>query len=145
MTAVYDVSHVAIYWKEQGMRSKLAILLAVGALMLVMTAATAYAENLLCQVGIACNGTPKGDVLTGTSQSDQIKGLGGRDRINDSSGNDIDTIAGGAENDTIDVREGNSSINNRDLVDCGKGARDRVFFDTGDNGDKVARCEIKNP
>jgi hypothetical protein len=136
MTAVYDVSHVAIYWKEQGMKSKLAILLAVGALMLVMTAATAYADNLLCQVGIACNGTPKGDVLTGTSQSDQIKGLGGRDRINDSSGNDIDTI---------DVREGNSSINNRDLVDCGKGTRDRVFFDTGDNGDKVARCEIKNP
>lgn len=136
MTAVYDVSHVAIYWKEQGMRSKLAILLAVGALMLVMTAAMAYADNLLCQVGIACNGTPKGDVLTGTSQSDQIKGLGGRDRINDSSGNDIDTI---------DVREGNSSINNRDLVDCGKGTRDRVFFDTGDNGDKVARCEIKNP
>ena len=71
--------------------------------------------------------------------------MGGKDRINDSSGNDIDTIAGGAKNDTIDVREGNSSVNNRDLVDCGKGTRDRVFFDTGDNGDKVVRCEIKNP
>jgi hypothetical protein len=43
---------------------------------------------------------------------------------------------------TIDVREGNSSVNNRDLVDCGKGTRDRIFFDTGD---KVVRCEIKNP
>ena len=128
--AGYDVSHVAIYWNEQGMRSKLAILLALGALMLVMTAATAYADNLLCQVGIACNRYPE-ERRT--------------DWINDNSGNDIDTIAGGAKNDTIDVREGNSSINNRDLVDCGKGTRDRVFFDTGDNGDKIARCEIKNP
>ena len=127
------------------MRSKLAILLAVGALMVVMTAGAAWGANLACQIGIACDGTPKGDVMTGTSQSDQIKGFGGRDRINDSSGHDIDTIAGDGKNDTIDVREGNSSVNNRDLVDCGKGTRDRVFFDTGNNGDKVVRCEIKNP
>ena len=83
--AVYPVSHVAIYWKEQGMRSKLAILLALGALMLVMTAATAYADNLLCQVGIACNRYPE-ERRT--------------DWINDNSGNDIDTIAGGGKNDT---------------------------------------------
>jgi Ca2+-binding RTX toxin-like protein len=127
------------------MRSKLAILLAVGALMLALTAGAAWGANLACQIGIACNGTAKSDVMTGTNQSDQIKGFGGKDRINDSSGNDIDTIAGGAKNDTIDVREGNSSVNNRDLVDFGKGTRDRVFFDTGDNGDKVVRCEIKNP
>lgn len=127
------------------MKGKLAILLTVGALMLALTAGAAFADNLLCQVGIACNGTEKSDVITGTNQADQIKGFGGKDRINDNVGNDIDTIAGGAKNDTIDVQEGNSSVNNRDLVDCGKGTRDRVFFDTGDNGDRIARCEIRNP
>ena len=127
------------------MKSKLIILLAAGALMLVMGATTAFADNLLCQVGIACNGSPRSDVLTGTTSNDQIKGFGGKDRINDNQGADRDTIAGGAKNDTIDVQENNSSTNNRDIVDCGKGEKDRVFYDTGSNGDRIARCEIKNP
>ena len=127
------------------MKSKLIILLTLGALLLALAGGTALADNLLCQVGIPCNGTPVSDVLTGTPGDDQIKGFGGKDRINDSGGMDKDTIAGGAGNDTIDVREGNTSVNNRDLVDCGKGDRDRVFYDKGDNGDKVVRCEIKNP
>lgn len=112
--------------------------------MLAMAATAAFADNLLCQVGIACTSTPTSDLITGTTSNDQgLRGQG--DRINDNLGHDIDTIAGGAKNDTIDVHEGNSSTNNRDLVDCGKGKRDRVFFDTGDNGDRVVRCEIKNP
>jgi hypothetical protein len=86
--AVYHAKRVAIYRKQQGMRSKLTILLAVGALMLVMTAGSAWGANFACQICVACNGTPQGDVITGTSQSDQIKGFGGRDRINDSSGHD---------------------------------------------------------
>src|SRR5215217_5429624 len=76
--AVYHVRHVAIYRKEQCMRSKLAILLAVGALMLALTAGAAWGANLACQIGIACNGTAKSDVMTGTNQSDQIKGFGGQ-------------------------------------------------------------------
>jgi len=144
-TAIYHVRHVLIVRKELSMRSKLAILLAAGALMLVLVAGAAWGANIACQVGVACDGTQKGDVITGTDEADQIRGFGGRDRINDSGGQDIDTIASGPKDDTIDVREGNSSVNNRDLVDCGKGKRDRVFFDTGSNGDKVARCEIKNP
>ena len=127
------------------MKRKLIILLAAGALMLTMAATAAFAANLLCQVGIACNGTQTSDLITGTTSNDQIKGFGGKDRINDNLGHDIDTIAGGAENDTIDVQEGNTSVNNRDLVDCGKGKKDRVFYDTGSNGDRVVRCEIKNP
>jgi hypothetical protein len=126
-------------------KRKLIILLAAGALMLMMAATAAFADNLLCQVGIACNGTPTSDLMTGTTSDDQIKGFGGKDRINDNGGMDIDTIAGGGENDTIDVQENNSGSNNRDLVDCGKGEKDRVFFDTGVNGDRVVRCEIKNP
>ena len=92
-----------------------------------------------------CKGTSSGDVMTATDANDSIAGLAGRDRINDSAKQDIDTINGGPDDDTIDVREGNTGLNNRDLVDCGKGRRDRVFFDEGDDGDKVVRCEIKNP
>ena len=36
------------------MKGKLTVLLSVGALMLVMSATAAFADNLLCQVGIAC-------------------------------------------------------------------------------------------
>jgi Ca2+-binding RTX toxin-like protein len=92
-----------------------------------------------------CLGTPDGDIMTGTAANDSIAGLRGRDRINDAAKQDIDTISGGADNDTINVREGNTGLNNRDLVDCGAGEEDRVFFDAGDKGDKVVRCEIKNP
>jgi hypothetical protein len=136
---------LTVHRKERAMKGKLTILFAVGALMLAMTATAAYADNLLCQVGIACNGTAVGDVITGTTSDDQIKSFGGRDRINDNVGNDVDTINGGRANDTIDVQEGNSSQNNRDLVDCGAGEQDQVFFDTGKNGDRIARCEILNP
>jgi len=92
-----------------------------------------------------CMGTAESDVMIGASANDAIAGLDGRDKINDSAKQDIDTISGNGGNDTIDVREGSGGLNNRDLVDCGRGGRDRVFFDTGSSGDKVVRCEIKNP
>jgi Ca2+-binding RTX toxin-like protein len=85
------------------------------------------------------------NILDGTSANDSIAGLAGGDSINDAAKQDIDTVNGGADNDTIDVREGNVGLNNRDLVDCGRGERDRVFFDEGEGGDKVVRCELKNP
>ena len=92
-----------------------------------------------------CMGTAEDDVMIGTSANDAIAGLDGRDKINDSAKQDIDTISGNGGNDTIDVREGSGGLNNRDLVDCGRGGRDRVFFDTECSGDKIVRCEIKNP
>jgi hypothetical protein len=127
------------------MKGKLVVLLSAGALMLVLTAGVAVAATIIDCPNILdtqnCMGTPKGDVMTGTDEDDVIRGRGGRDRINDAAKQDVDTIAGNGGNDTIDVREGNGGLNNRDLVDCGTG-RDRVFFD---DGDKVVRCEIKNP
>jgi Ca2+-binding RTX toxin-like protein len=143
--AVYHVRHEAIYRKQQGMRSKFAILLAVGALLLVLGAGVALADSIACQAGIACDGTSVADRMTGTNANDLISGFGGKDKIQDTAKQDVDTIAGGGQNDTISVREGNGGLNNRDFVDCGKGDRDRVFYDTGDVGDKIARCEIKNP
>jgi len=57
----------------------------------------------------------------------------------------IGTGINGGPDDTIDVREGNTGLNNRDLVDCGGGQHARVIFDEGEDGDKVVRGEIKTP
>ena len=92
-----------------------------------------------------CMGASSGDIMTGTAANNSMAGLQGRDRINNAAKQDMDTISGGSGNDTIDVREGNAGLKNRDLVDCGAGEKDRVFFDAGDKGDKVVGCEIKNP
>ena len=117
--------------------------------LLTLGAGAALAVTLIDCPNVAgtnqCMGTPDGDVMTGTGANDTIAGLGGRDRIQDAAKQDIDTITGGGDNDTIDVREGSIGLNNRDFVDCGRGTRDRVFFDKGEDGDKVVRCEIKNP
>jgi hypothetical protein len=60
------------------MKSKLSILLVARALMLILIAGAAWGQPGMCQIGIACNGTPKADVMTGTNQNDQIKGFGDR-------------------------------------------------------------------
>lgn len=74
------------------MQRKLIILLAAGALLLVMAASAAFAANLLCQVGIACNGTPTSDLITGTTSDDQIKGFGGASGARTGSTTTSDTI-----------------------------------------------------
>jgi Ca2+-binding RTX toxin-like protein len=124
------------------MKGKLTVLLAVGALLLVLDAGVALAGIIACQVGVACDGTNTADRMTGTDANDVISGFWGKDKIQDTAKHDVDTVAGGGDNDIIDVREGNTSLNDRDFVDCGKGERDRAFFD---QGDMITRCEIKNP
>jgi Ca2+-binding RTX toxin-like protein len=131
-------------------RMRRAVALAVlGLALLTLGAGAVWAETLIACPNVPgtdqCLGTSHSDIMTGTAANDSIAGLQGRERINDAAKRDIDTISGGADNDTINVREGNVGLNNRDLVDCGAGQRDRVFFDAGDSGDKVVRCEIKNP
>ena len=80
------------------------------------------------------------DIITGGGFHDFIYGDEGSDTINDGDpGSDIDTIFGDEGNDTIDVREGDG---HPDVVDCGPGKKDKVFFDPADT---VTRCEIKNP
>ena len=124
-------------------------LIVVCTMLLALGAGAVWAATLIGCPNILgtyqCLGTSGGDVMTATDANDSIAGLEGRDRINDAAKQDMDTINGGPDDDTIDVREGNTGLNNRDLVDCGKGRRDRVFFDKGEDGDKVVRCEIKNP
>lgn len=83
-----------------------------------------------------------GDKLAGAEDSDQVFGEGGPDFIdlaeNDTAGSE-DRGFGGPGNDTIDAFDGN-----KDEVNCGKGTRDKVFFDKG--LDTITRnCEIKRP
>jgi Ca2+-binding RTX toxin-like protein len=86
------------------------------------------------------------DIITGGGFHDTIYGDEGDGTINDNTGpgpgaaDDIDVIYGDEGNDTIDVRENEAG---RDIVDCGPGKKDKVFFDVG--ADSVTRCEIKNP
>jgi Ca2+-binding RTX toxin-like protein len=82
------------------------------------------------------------DIITGGGFHDTIYGDEGNDTINDDACIDIDVIYGDEGNDTIDVREDPAGADG-DIVDCGPGKKDKVFFDVG--LDTVTRCEIKNP
>jgi Ca2+-binding RTX toxin-like protein len=81
------------------------------------------------------------DTLAGAEDSDMVRGRGGDDRIDaasfDTPGSE-DFSSGGRGNDTIFAQDGN-----KDVIDCGKGKRDTVFFDEG--LDTTENCEIKNP
>jgi Ca2+-binding RTX toxin-like protein len=82
------------------------------------------------------------DNLLGAEDEDQVFGAGGPDFIDlagaDTAGSE-DRGFGGPGNDTIDAFDGN-----KDEVNCGKGTRDKVFFDKV--LDTITRnCEIKRP
>jgi Ca2+-binding RTX toxin-like protein len=112
-------------------------------------------------------GTAKADRLRGSAGSDRISGgrgrdrlfgLGGADCLSGGAGNDTlnggkgnDTISGGAGNDHITAGPGRNKVSGgagndvinvrnhrRDVVNCGKGRRDRVL---ADKVDKLRGCE----
>ncbi len=78
--------------------------------------------------------------LNGEGASDTHRGGRGNDFIgadlNDSVGSEDESF-GGRGNDTIFALDGNV-----DIIDCGRGTADRVFFDQG--LDTVTSCEIRN-
>jgi len=82
------------------------------------------------------------DIITGGGFHDKIYGDEGNDSITDNEDTfDLDLIYGDEGNDTINVQEGRTG---EDTVNCGPGAKDRVFFDQGT--DTISRtCEIRNP
>jgi Tol biopolymer transport system component len=113
-------------------------------------------------------GTAKVDKIRGSGGSDRISGgrgrdrltgLGGADCISGGAGNDVlsggkgnDTLSGGAGNDRITAGPGRNKVSGgagndrinvrnhrRDVVNCGKGKKDRV---TADKRDKLSGCEI---
>ena len=84
-------------------------------------------------------GGPDSDALVGGAASDLLAGGEGADNISaDFLFNDgTDTVRGGSGNDMVNATEGA-----KDVIDCGRGSRDRVEFDAG--LDKVKNCEIKD-
>jgi Ca2+-binding RTX toxin-like protein len=90
-------------------------------------------------------GGPYGDNLSnglyGAEHSDTVYGGGGPDTINaviwDTAGS-TDYSYGEEGNDTIRANDGNA-----DIIDCGGGSADTVFFDT--DKDTVTNCEVENP
>jgi Ca2+-binding RTX toxin-like protein len=139
---------------------------ALAALLALLTTGVTLAFNIVCGEGSQlCRGSDDPDTITGSTGSDLILGEGGDDgiqadpapsanaddEVRGGSGNDIiidslsatdsDVIFGGSGNDTINVRENTGGA---DTVNCGKGNKDRVFFDVGVDI-IAANCEILNP
>ena len=91
--------------------------------------------------------TDGNDRVFGEAGSDGMAGYGGSDILSGGDGRDYvyaiensknpgeDTVKGGADNDFIDAID-----KTKDTIDCGSGAKDRVYYDK--NLDTVERCEI---
>jgi hypothetical protein len=104
-------------------------------------------------------GTAKADRIKGSKGSDRINGGRGRDRLSGLAGADCingaagnDTLSGGNGNDTISAGAGKNKVSGgagndkinvrnhrRDVVNCGKGKKDRVV---ADKVDRLRGCEI---
>jgi Tol biopolymer transport system component len=113
-------------------------------------AGTAKADRL--------RGSRGSDRLTGGRGRDRLSGLGGADCIAGGAGNDVlsggkgnDTLSGGAGNDRITAGSGRNRVSGgsgndrinvrnhkRDVVNCGKGKKDRVV---ADRTDRLRGCE----
>lgn len=148
---------------------RVALLLVVAVVVLAMAGGVALAVNRTCLGAVGAGGTPApdcvgtraadtltagddnlhnivgmegNDIITGGEGQDNIYGDEGNDSITDNEDMpDLDFIWGDEGNDTIRVREGNDF---GDTVNCGSGAKDRVFFDRG--MDSISsNCEIRNP
>jgi hypothetical protein len=79
--------------------------------------------------------------LIGAENSDTVNGNGGSDYIDlfhfDNPGT-VDRANGGPGNDTVDAFDGDV-----DIINCGKGKRDKVYYDKGI--DAIKGCEKKHP
>jgi Ca2+-binding RTX toxin-like protein len=79
-------------------------------------------------------------LLRGLAGNDKLSGLGADDCLEGGPGNDI--LTGGPDKDKLTGGRGNDVINaadhEKDVIDCGKGRRDRA---TVDKIDRVRGCE----
>jgi Ca2+-binding RTX toxin-like protein len=123
--------------------SRIALLMAVGALLLLtVTAGVAVAKSFFCDT-VPCRGTNNNDQIgerQGRGLQDVIYGLGGNDTINAGNfGNDVDTLNGDGGSDFLNVQDGDT----RDFARCGSGNRDVARIDaTRRNADSFSfRCE----
>jgi Ca2+-binding RTX toxin-like protein len=108
-------------------------------------------DHLSGLAGADCiSGSAGNDVLSGGNGADTVSGGPGSDRITGGAGND--KLSGGSGNDTITAGPGSNKVSGgagndrinvrnhrRDVVNCGKGKKDRVI---ADKRDKLRGCEI---
>ena len=148
---------------------RVALLLVIAATVLAVAGGAAFAVNRTCLGAVGAGGTlapdcvgtraadtltagddnshnivgmEGNDIITGGGFHDNIYGDEGNDSITDNEDTpDLDFIWGDEGNDIIRVREGNGV---GDTVNCGSGAKDKVFFDR-DVDTIRSNCEIRNP
>ena len=137
------------------------------ALVLALAAGAAFAVNKMCSHN--CRGTGESDRLVGSARGNTIHALDGSDRVLGRGGDDQlkggdgrDEIFGQEDNDRVKgsfgrdrvyggpgddlVRGGTAHQTNdgaRDVLDCGDGADDTVYFTPG--VDEIRNCENLNP
>ena len=104
------------------LRSHGFVLAAIGAVVVGLVAASAFAANIAGTVG--------NDTLRGTAKADKITGGPGNDKLYGLGGNDV--LLGGAGNDVLSGGPGADALN------CGPG-RDTAL---ADKSDKVTGCEV---
>ena len=152
------------------MRRAIILLTAMG-LALVVASGVAWAAVIQCQANRQCTGTAGPDSMYGSAGNDtmfalpgndHLVGKAGADNLNGQDGADLvvagpgnDWAKGGDQNDTVRGDKGNDSLTGgsghdviqavdgmRDLIYCGPGSRDRVFYDRG--LDHFRGCEFRN-
>jgi hypothetical protein len=148
---------------------RVVIIAVVAALMLALTAGVAWAQGI---VGTPNDDTLFGtadpdqilalegddfsdgflgdDIIVGNEDNDNLLGAEDSDDVNGGDGSDtvdlvsfdtagsVDSGKGGKGNDIVQAKDGNE-----DIINCGPGKKDKVFFDVG--LDSITRCEVKNP
>jgi Ca2+-binding RTX toxin-like protein len=114
------------------MRRSILMLVPLALVVLLLASGVALAKNI---------GGDEGDnTLTGTKRADTIHGRGGDDVIYGKRGND--TIYGENGDDSLYGGKGRDRLYSAgtymDVVDCGRGGRDRAEVDASD---QVVNCE----
>jgi RTX calcium-binding nonapeptide repeat (4 copies) len=121
-----------------------ATVVCLGIVLAIAAFALDPAAIITCSGSSPCRGNAGSDLMDGTASEDVMYGGGGNDIINTLIGDEPpsgeDKVYGGEGNDLIVATD-----TSPDVIDCGGGDNDKVFFDVG-GMDRVAKnCEIRNP
>ncbi len=119
------------------------VVVGLGILLAVAAFALDPAAIVTCSGG-PCRGTEGPDLVDGTTSEDVIYGGSGSDTINavigDEPPSSEDRVYAGKGNDRLVATDSSP-----DVIDCGEGAKDTVFFDRGGMDTVEKNCEIRNP
>src|ERR671916_555572 len=99
----------------------------------------------------SCYGTKKADAMIGRpAGNDEMYGRGGDDLMRGYDGGDYlqgdgrkDKLYGGGRNDIVEAQRAYGFPRTTDIVNCGGGRDDTVYFDRG--VDELKNCERKVP